>query len=154
MADHSDLRFNIDWVLVDEIAVGKAPIEKSHFNLLKKEGIKSILSLSKENETSFSKILFSEFNHERVILPDHRSGRAPNIEELNLALSTLKKLHSLGPVYVHCIASMERSPLICIAWLIKENGLNVEQAMDYMMQIHNGTNPLPEQLAILNKLCD
>ena len=49
---------------------------------------------------------------------------------------------------------MERSPLICIAWLIKENGLNVVQAMDYMMQVHNGTNPLPEQLAILNKLCD
>ena len=39
MAENPDLRFNIDWVLVDEIAVGKAPTEKSHFNLLKKEGL-------------------------------------------------------------------------------------------------------------------
>mgnify|MGYP001214281408 FL=1 len=67
-------------------------------------------------------------------------------------LSKLKKLISFGPVFVHCIASMERSPMICMAWLIKEHNLSVQEALDYLMNIHPGTNPLREQIEILEKL--
>ena len=45
---------------------------------------------------------------------DHKSGKALNIEEILLVLSKLKELKSFGPVFVHCIASMERSPMICM----------------------------------------
>ena len=47
---------------------------------------------------------------------------------------------------------MERSPLVCLAWLMQEQGLIQSQALDYLMQIHPGTSPLPEQLLVLNDL--
>jgi protein-tyrosine phosphatase len=44
---------------------------------------------------------------------------------------------------------MERSPLVCLAWLMRERGLSRLQALDYLMQVHPGTNPLPGQLNVL-----
>ena len=65
----------------------------------------------------------------------------------------LLRLHQLhGPVYVHCVAAMERSPLVCLAWLVKQRRLKPARALDYLMQVHPGTNPLPGQLALLQKL--
>ena len=57
-----------------------------------------------------------------------------------------------GSVFVHCVAAMERSPLICMAWLISKKNLDLSQSLDYMMQVHPGTSPLPEQLKLLNDL--
>ena len=39
-----------------------------------------------------------------------------------------------------------------MAWLIKTKGLTVNESLSYMMQVHPGTNPLPSQLKVLNKL--
>ena len=47
---------------------------------------------------------------------------------------------------------MERSPLVCLAWLVQEHRMTPERALDYMMQQHPGTNPLPGQLALLHEL--
>jgi protein-tyrosine phosphatase len=55
-------------------------------------------------------------------------------------------------VYVHCVAAMERSPLVCLAWLVTRHGQTPERALDYLMQVHPGTNPLPGQLALLGRL--
>ena len=145
-------KFRIDWVLINEIAIGKVPYKNEHFNALKNEGISSILSLCSEQEFFIPKNLYIDFVHERIILPDHKAGKAPCIEDILRVLGKLKKLTSYGPVYVHCIASMERSPLICMAWLIKEHNLKVQESLDYLMNIHPGTNPLKEQIEILEEL--
>tara|TARA_B100002019_G_C20788393_1_gene365497 strand:- start:50 stop:514 length:465 start_codon:yes stop_codon:yes gene_type:complete len=152
MIEKNVSNFSIDWVLINEIAIGKIPYKDEHFNLLKEEGISSILSLCSEKEFTTSKNLYSDFIHERIVLPDHKSGKVPNVEEILLVLNKLKELKSFGPVFVHCIASMERSPMICMGWLIKEHNLNVQEALDYLMNIHPGTNPLREQIEILEKL--
>ena len=47
---------------------------------------------------------------------------------------------------------MERSPLVCLAWLVRRQGLTPQRALDYLMQVHPGTNPLPGQLALLARL--
>ena len=47
---------------------------------------------------------------------------------------------------------MERSPLVCMAWLVSRQGLAPLQALDYVMQIHPGTNPLPSQWQALCEL--
>ena len=44
---------------------------------------------------------------------------------------------------------MERSPLLCMAWLIRHRGLSRLEALEYLMHVHPGTSPLPEQLALL-----
>jgi protein-tyrosine phosphatase len=47
---------------------------------------------------------------------------------------------------------MERSPLVCMAWLVEHKHLSPTDALDYLMQVHPGTNPLPQQLAVLREL--
>jgi len=152
MNNYKGKKFSLDWVLINELAIGKVPYKKEHLEELKKEGISSVLSLCSEEEFIVSNDFYRDFQHERIVLPDHKSGKAPSINEILSVLSKLKKLISFGPVYVHCIASMERSPLICMAWLIKEHSLNVEEALDYLMNIHPGTNPLKEQIEILEEI--
>ena len=86
------------------------------------------------------------------MLPDHRVARLLELAELEQALSALAELRGTGPVYVHCVAAMERSPLVCLAWLVRRQGLTPQRALDYLMQVHPGTNPLPGQLALLAEL--
>ncbi len=144
--------FKIDWVLKNELAIGPAPTRRSHIQDLKKEEIISILSLCRKDEVAYLEEMEDHFICKRVVLPDHKFNKSPTSEELNQALDTLGELILLGPVFVHCVAAVERSPLICMAWLIRKHNLKIEQALDYLMEIHKGTNPLPIQLKILENL--
>jgi hypothetical protein len=144
--------FRLDWVLVHEIAVGTAPRAESHLNRLSGEGIEGILSLCSEQEAPPPADLASRFYSKRLVLPDHRSERLLDLSELQAALLALAELRSHGPVYVHCVAGIERSPLVCLGWLMQQHGLTAQRALDYLMQVHPGTNPLPGQLALLNQL--
>lgn len=78
----------------------------------------------------------------------------PNLSELQLALQGVPALRADGPVFVHCVAAMERLPLVCLAWLVSRHRQTPQRALDYMMQVHPGTNPLPGQWALLQGLLD
>ena len=144
--------FRFNWVLVEELAIGPAPKDLNHLNILKKKGIVSILSLCNEDESNTPESLNEIFRYKRIPLPDHRSGRLPDLEELKKAINVLEKLKLEGPVFVHCVAAMERSPLVCMGWLVKMHKLNPQEALEYLMQIHPGTNPLAGQFNLLGKL--
>ena len=144
-------RFKIDWVLVDELAIGPAPLANRHVLRLQDAGIKAILSLCEKEKAPPPSSMQELFACHRHVLPDHRSGRLPKPSELKKALFLLAELNKeYGSVYVHCVASMERSPLVCMAWLVQRHRLRPDQALDYVMQMHPGTNPLPGQLALLH----
>jgi hypothetical protein len=145
-------RFRLDWVLVEELAIGPAPRADRHLDRLQEAGIKAVLSLCSPNEAALPGGLAERFAHRRCVLPDHRAGRLPDLSELEGALDALAGLRQQGPVYVHCVAAMERSPLVCLAWLVSRHGQTPERALDYLMQVHPGTNPLPGQLALLGHL--
>lgn len=146
-------RFRIDWVLVDELAIGPAPRAPRHLERLANAGVRAVFSLCSEEEAPPPPDLRRSFAHERLVLPDHRSGRLPQVSELQAALLRLQVLHQQhGAIYVHCVAAMERSPLVCLAWLVQQHHLNPARALDYLMQVHPGTNPLPGQLALLQEL--
>ena len=145
----SQSRFRFDWVLVQELALGPAPRAERHLDLLADEGVAAVLSLCSEQEAPPPAGLQSRFNCRRLVLPDHRVERLPELAELEQALDAVAELRSTGPVYVHCVAAMERSPLVCLAWLVRRQGLTPQRALDYLMQLHPGTNPLPGQLALL-----
>ncbi|MFM1901196.1 MAG: hypothetical protein RLZZ216_1772, partial [Cyanobacteriota bacterium] len=89
---------------------------------------------------------------ERLVWPDHRADRALRLDELCQGLRLLRVLYRHGPVFVHCLAAMERSPLLCLAWLVQRHGLAPHAALDYLMQVHPGTSPLPGQLQLLREL--
>ena len=145
-------RFRLDWVLVEELAIGPAPWADRHLDRLQEAGIKAVLSLCCPEELALPGGLGERFTHQRWVLPDHRTGRLPELAELEGALAALAALLEQGPVYVHCVAAMERSPLVCLAWLVSRHRQSPERALDYLMQLHPGTNPLPGQLALLGRL--
>ena len=146
-------RFRIDWVLVGELAIGPAPRAPRHLERLADAGIQAVFSLCGQEEAPPPTDLGRRFAHQRLVLPDHRSGRLPQVSELQTALQQLLSLHQRhGAVYVHCVAAIERSPLVCLAWLVQQHHLTPGQALDYLMQVHPGTNPLPGQLALLQEL--
>ena len=145
-------QFSFNWVLINELAIGTGP--RSKFDLLKleSEGIKSILSLCSENESTPPKEINTLFNCERIILPDHTYEKKITFDEIKFTLNKLEELKSNGSVFVHCKAAVERSPLICIAWLVKNKRLTVQQSLNYLMRINSGTCPSMEDLNLLNKL--
>lgn len=145
-------RFRLDWVLVRELAVGPAPRVERHLELLASQGVGAVLSLCSTEEAPPPEGIESRFACRRLVLPDHRVERLPELVELEQALAALAELQAAGPVYVHCVAAMERSPLVCLAWLVRRHGLTPQRALDYLMQTHPGTNPLPGQLALLERL--
>tara|TARA_Y100001978_G_C23687483_1_gene432777 strand:+ start:1921 stop:2376 length:456 start_codon:yes stop_codon:yes gene_type:complete len=144
--------FIINWILVGELAVGTAPRSKNDLEKLNDNGINSILCLCSETDSPLIDGIEKNFNYKISVLPDHRSEEQLTLEKIEFTLIMLKDLMKSKPVFVHCLASMERSPLICMGWLIKEKGLTFNQALDYMMQTHKRTNPLTEDLNLLMML--
>ena len=144
--------FRFDWVLINELAIGTAPKKIQDLHFIEKEKINSILTLCSEEEAKLAYEIEKRFIHKRIFLPDHRTGIFPEKEQIKNVLKTLDSLMQKGSVFVHCVAAMERSPLICMAWLMRKRNLDLNQALDYMMQVHPGTSPLPGQLNLLNDL--
>ena len=147
-------KFKFSWISANELAVGSFPKNSSDKKLLQSQGIKGVLSLCSINEVkeNIPDNIFEGFNHKRIILPDHKVSRKLTIDEILKTLEALSKLINEPPVFVHCVASMERSPLICIAWLMKTKNLPFQNALDYVLQVHPGTNPLSSQIELLKKL--
>ena len=145
-------RFRIDWVLVHELAIGPAPRAERHLERLADQGMRAVLSLCSPEEAPPPEGLEQRFACGRLVLPDHRAQRLPELQELVEALALLEQLRAEGPVFVHCVAAMERSPLVCLAWLVSRHGQSPQAALDYLMQVHPGTNPLPGQLRLLDQL--
>ena len=142
--------FKVDWVLKNKIAISAAPQYIEDIKSLSQIGIKSIFTLCEE-EKCYPKI--SDFFIQKVYtLPDHRKGKPPSSEELNYCVDIIDDLKEFQPTLVHCYAGMERSPLVCIAYLMKEKNITKQVALEYLMQVHPGTSPLPEQLDVLNYL--
>jgi hypothetical protein len=137
------------WVLRGELAVGPAPIADEHLQTLGEEGLVAVLSLCSDEEAPAPAGLADRFHWRRCVLPDHKAGRPPELAELRQALAQLAELAPLGPVYVHCQAGVERSPLVCMAWLMRRRSLPFFDALDYLKRVHPPTGPLPEQLASL-----
>ena len=146
--------FKFTWVSESELAVGSLPKNLSDKSFLQYKGIKGVLSLcsTKEVEDNIPDNIFENFNHKRIVLPDHKVSKKLTIDQILETLEALSTLMNEPPVFVHCVASMERSPLICIAWLIKTKNLSLQNALDYVLQVHPGTNPLSSQIELLRKL--
>ena len=144
--------FPISWVLVQDLALGPAPGATRHLNRLEAEGITAVLSLCSTEEKAAPPDLEQRFHCRRLVLPDHRSQGTLSIGQLEQALEVLAELRSHGPVFVHCVAAIERSPLLCLAWLMREHGLSRQNALDYLLQVHPGTSPSAAHLMLLTQL--
>ena len=144
--------FIFNWLLQNEIALGNAPLNKQNIDLLKEKGIKAILNLCYSIEYEHPKNIFEYFEYKHMELPDHRSRQKISKKQIFESLEIIKKLKKQGPIFIHCMQSVERSPLICMAWLIFEKKLSLDDALEYLMRIHKTTNPTNEQLLLLREI--
>ncbi len=140
-----------NWILINQLAIGTPLVNKEDQLFLKEKKIISILDLRDVfylSETNYKKqlLLYKEFNSVNFGLPDHNSKRFATRSEIENAVNILKKLLCNGAVFMHCHAAVERSPLISIAYLLKEKKLNLNQAYEYVKQQNRKTNILLDQL--------
>ena len=146
---HESPEFRFGSVVRGRLAVGQAPINDGHVDYLKSQGIRAVLSLCGEEEVPIPRGLSSEFSHARFPLPDHRSRRAPEVLQIEQCLVTLEGLMQNGPVYVHCLAGIERSPLMCLAWLVRHLNMPLIEAHSYLDDTYSFTDLQPYQLSPL-----
>ena len=109
---------------------------KNIIKCLKKNRIKWIFSLCSENEVNVEVNYEENFCCKRIVLPDHKYKEDLTIDKLNLAINTLAEIMEIGPVYIHCVAGIERSPLVCMAWLVKNYDLTPTQSLEYIINVN------------------
>ena len=146
MNKKSSYEFIFDWILINKLAVGTSPTKKEDINILKKNNVKNILALCSEDEVKWHENLNQEFNCFRFVLPDSHQKILPSNDQLNDAFNLFKKLINNNATFVHCVASMERSPLFCIMYVMYKHNLSLEEGLDFVKANHSKTNPTNNQL--------
>lgn len=144
-----------NWILINKLAIG-TPISSNENSIsVQKKGIKSVLDLRnkddfKQNRKSEYIELLLNFHYENIQLPDHKTGRLIENKEIHKAVNMLESLFLKGPVYMHCHASVERSPIISVAYLHLKKGYSLTQACDFVKQQNISTNINLRQLKYIN----
>ena len=147
--------FYINWILINEIAISPAPKKEKEFELIKKNGISSILCLCNEREyPNIFKFNQPRFKVIRKPLPDHRANKLPEFRQYEDVIKEIEKLKKEGPILIHCLHAIERSPMICLIWLVLSQKIDFYEALEYLMSVHKTTNPSSLQLQHLKKFID
>lgn len=141
--------FVFNWLLRDKLAIGTSPTKIQDVNLLKKNKVKNILGLCTEAEAKWHIDLENNFSCSRVILPDSNKKRLPSLGEITNAYKVLINFFDHDITFVHCFASIERSPLVCIMLIMRKYNLDVEESLDYVKQMHKIANPRNNQLLLI-----
>ena len=144
-------KFIFNWVLKNKLAIGTSPMDIKDIVLLENKKVKNILCLCSEEESNWHLELENSFLCNRVILPDSNQKRLPSNMEIDEAYKILKKFIKNNITFVHCFASIERSPLLCIMFMMDNYNLNLEESLDYVKRVHSLTNPRNKQLFFIEK---
>ena len=148
---NKNITLGANWVLKNKLLLGSVPKTLGDINFLKKKAVSAILNLSDECVPDIEKLLKQEFVYRKIFLPDHRNRRDPTLLEIDSVLRALEEIYVNKTVYINCSHGIERSPLICIAWLVKEKRMSIENATYYVNNNHKRSNPLNRQLIILRE---
>ena len=144
-----------NWVLKDTLAIGQRPKNDIDLYFLLDKKIKSVLCLTNNKENPDLNYKKYNIKFKRAELPDHKSNYQISTNLIKVAYEKLINLiEEDPPLFIHCYASVERSPLICLAFLIKQKNLDFYDALAYLMQVHKPTNPHPDQLKCLKTFCE
>jgi predicted protein tyrosine phosphatase len=139
----------LSWVIPGKLAVGDLP-RTGDGTVLKQARITAILSLCSEREGQLPEDVRAHFHCGRLVLPDSHYPTSMRPEELGKAVEVIHRAQQKQmPLYVHCLGGIERSPLVCLAYLCQYRSLRVVEALHWLKQVHPPTSPTSEQLQVL-----
>jgi atypical dual specificity phosphatase len=142
----------VRWIIPRQLAVGPLPMSEN-YPQFKESGIQSILSLCAETEGVLPPEILSDLRCRRLVLPDSHYAETMQPAQLGEAVQELKALITQNPaVYVHCLAGVERSPTVCIAYLCCEEKMPLWEALNWVKQVNPRTSPIPSQLQAVREL--
>lgn len=144
----------IRWVLPGKLAVGGFPGGGDGIELTR-GGIRSILSLCDEWEGILPESIVQNFECLRFPLPDSRYPDPIEPEQLVTVVNLIhRRLENRFPVYVHCLAGVERSPTVCIAYLCRHCNLELWEAVNWLKQVNPRSSPASVQTFALRQFVD
>jgi predicted protein tyrosine phosphatase len=143
---------SLHWIIQNRLAVGPIPTLETA-DSLKDAGIRSVLTLCGEQEGQLAPQVSTEFRWQRFLLPDSHYDEKMTPEKLK---SSIDLAHSFiqthAPLYVHCLAGMERSPTVCVGYLCLYEKMQVWEALNLVKSNNPRTNITPEQIQVLQSL--
>ena len=143
---------SLSWVIPGKLAVGGIPQAADDHLTLANANIKVVLSLCAEIEGSLPETVTRNFNCLRFILPDRYYTTQVETHQLDKAVEIVhQSVQNQLPIYVHCLAGIERSPTVCIAYLCRYQNLELWEALNWVKQVHPSAMPNESQLRVLRE---
>lgn len=149
MPDLSSIRPNL--------YVGSAPRSRAEVEELAAHSVTAVLSLQTDDDLTKEGLRWKRLEHwyssagieARRVPIDDNSPEAV-IAKLDEAVTSLSTLLDQGhTVYLHCSAGVNRSPTIAIAYLVKAEGLSVDEALGLVTNARFNVQPYRQALAHL-----
>lgn len=142
----------ISWVIDNKLAVGPLPTEATQSVLLD-AGIQSILTLCGEVEGTPPATLRQAVQWTRYVLPDSHYDYPLTVELIKPAIDIVRQsILDKRAIYVHCLAGIERSPTVCVAYLCLYEQMQPWEALNWLKQTNPRTGLTSEQVKIVNTL--
>lgn len=150
-SQHSGRPTHLDWVIANKLCVGDIP-QLPDLALLTNSKIRVILSLCAPTEGMLPPEIEQKFYCLRLILPDSHYSTPLTAERLAQAVQILHQCDQRGlPIYVHCLAGIERSPTVCIAYLCRYYHLELWEAIALLKQARPVSCPSPTQIQVIRQ---
>lgn len=144
--------FSISWVIPGKLAVGKLP-QVGDAKQLIQANIKTVLSLCAEQEGVLPEEITQNFQCFRLVLPDRHYSTKMTAEQLAEAVNIVhQNIQNKTPIFVHCLAGIERSPTVCIAYLCKYHKMELWEAANWVKQVHSTSLPNDSGLRAIREL--
>ena len=136
------------WVISGALAIGPVPRTEAHWQQLEAAGFRSRFSCCYPSEELCAAP--PQWSQARVSLPDHRRQEDLLPDRLWQAVEQAEALVRSHPAtYLHCMAGLERSPLVATGVLALHRKIHVLEALELMRLCHPRAVPIYSDLDIL-----
>ena len=141
------------WLRTRRLALGGFPQQAEQWQALEAVGIGQVFSCCDPSEGIWEPP--GHWRHERLALPDHRSNAVVTAAQLQEALDRLESMlaaNDTPPLYLHCWAGMERSPLLAVGLLCRLEAMPFFDALAQVRRLHPQARPITAHLLVLEDL--
>lgn len=141
------------WVLTNTLAVGPLPSSEAHWQQLDAVGLRSRFSCCYPVEQAGLPPPPPHWSSGGSPLPDHREQEPLQAQQLALALEAAEQMmERSAPLYLHCLAGMQRSPLLAVGLAARQRNMPLLMALDWVRRCHPAATPLYSHLEVLEQV--